>query len=175
MNIFVTSNSPVRSAKMLDNKRVVKMILESAQLLSTALHRHKETAQEPWKNVNIPYKPTHVGHPCTIWAMQTRKNYWWLFRHFIALCREYEYRYGKEHKCYQYIGDFYVGARIIPDGPLTKFANCTANQTKGISFKHINEPVEAYKAYLAARWDTDTLIPKWTNRTKPEWYRGIYA
>ena len=107
--------------------------------------------------------------------MQTRKNYWWLFRHFIALCNEYELRYGKTHKCAQYIGDFYVGNRLIPDGPLTKFANCTVNKEKGISFKHIDEPTEAYKAYLSARWDTDTLIPKWTNRTKPEWYGGIYA
>lgn len=173
MNIFVSSKSPIKSAKQLDNKRVVKMILESAQLLSTAMHFHINNAPEAFKNINIPYRSTHINHPCTIWVCKTRANYWWLFRHFISLCNEYQLRYGKTHKCYQYLGDFYVGARVIPQGDLTQFPNCTSNKGKGICFKHINDPVKAYKAYLSARWDTDTLKPKWTNRTIPEFYRSL--
>lgn len=173
MNIFVSSKNPLKSAKHLDNKRVIKMILESSQLLSTALHLHIQNAPEAYKNIVIPYKPTHIGHPCTIWTAKTRGNYWWLFRHYMALCNEYKHRYGKEHKCYQYLGHFYVGSRIIPNGDITQFPNCTSNKDKNISFKHVGDPVKAYKAYLSARWDTDTLKPKWTNRTIPEFYRSL--
>lgn len=176
MNIFVTSKSPLKSAKNLDNKRVLKMILESAQMLSTALHKHIANAPEAYKSaLQIPYKPTHANHPCSLWAAETKANYYWLFRHYYALCNEYKLRYGKEHKCWQYMGQFYIGTQIIPDGPLTQFANCAANQSKGISFKHLNEPIEAYKAYLSARWDTDARPPKWSSRGVPTFYKGIYA
>jgi hypothetical protein len=173
MNIFVTSKSPLKSAKNLDNKRVIKMILESAQMLSTALHKHLDNSELLYRNcIKIPYRPTHINHPCSIWAAETRKNYWWLFRHYVSLCREYEYRYGKTHKCQQYLGDFYIGTKIIPEGKLTKFSNCTSNKDKNISFKHIVDPIEAYKQYLAERWNTDTLKPKWTNRPTPNFYKA---
>ena len=62
MNIFVTSNCPKLSAQALDNKRVVKMVLETAQLLSTAIFINSTITYD-----NL-YKPTHVKHPCTIWT-----------------------------------------------------------------------------------------------------------
>lgn len=62
MNIFVTDISPIVSAQALDDKRVVKMILESAQLLSSAIFINSQSIY------NDIYKPTHLKHPCTIWT-----------------------------------------------------------------------------------------------------------
>ena len=68
MNIFVTNDCPIISAQALDNKRVVKMVLETAQLLSTAIFINSNVAYD-----NI-YKATHIKHPCTIWAASTIGN-----------------------------------------------------------------------------------------------------
>lgn len=87
MNIFVLSNDPIQAAQMQCNKHVVKMILESAQLLCTA------HAQD-----DVPYKHTHFNHPCAKWVRESRANYDWLLSHALALCEEYTYRYNKEHK-----------------------------------------------------------------------------
>lgn len=168
MNIFVSDNDPKVSAINLDDKRVVKMILETAQLLSTAIIMNGGEA---------PYKATHKKHPSTIWAANSKSNFMWLVEHGLALGNEYTLRFGKQHKSISIITHIIQNElfKVIPDGELQTFANCTANQTKGISYKHLEDPVEAYRAYLSARWDTDTLVPKWTCRAKPEWYKGIYA
>lgn len=166
MNIFVTDKDAKVSAINLDDKRLVKMVLETAQLLATAITLNGGKAT---------YKPTHLKHPATIWVCQNKANYSWLFDHFISLLDEYTMRFNKKHKCQDLVKEFTEGISYLPEGSLQQFANCTANKSKNISFKHLEEPTEAYKAYLCARWDTDTRIPKWTNRTKPEWYRGIYA
>ena len=76
MNIFVTDPCPKISAQNLDNKRVVKMLLESAQLLSTAI------TLNGGKGI---YKPTHIHHPCTKWVAHSYQNWLWLFRHMCHL------------------------------------------------------------------------------------------
>lgn len=87
MNIFVTSLCPIESARNLDDRRVVKMLLESAQLLSTSLGGN-------------PYKITHRRHPCTLWVSDHTSHAVWLYRHFIALSEEYTYRFSKTHRSY---------------------------------------------------------------------------
>jgi hypothetical protein len=77
MNIFATYSNAHDSAFALDDKRAIKMILESAQLMSTAIHLCGGKA---------PYKATHPNHPVSIWARQTNTNYWWLLEHYQALC-----------------------------------------------------------------------------------------
>ena len=165
MNIFVSDARPATAAINLDDKRLIKMILETAQILSTAVILNGGEA---------PYRPTHVKHPATLWAARTRSNFDWLLLHGISLGMEYYYRFNKYHKSFDIILNIADGnlQKHIPTGRLEPFANCTTNKEKGISFKHIADPVEAYKAYLSARWNTDTRPPKWTNRTKPEWYVG---
>lgn len=88
MNIFVTSLCPIESARNLDDRRVVKMTLESAQLLSTYLGGN-------------PYKITHARHPCTLWVSDHTSHAVWLYRHFLALSEEYTYRFDKTHRSYQ--------------------------------------------------------------------------
>jgi hypothetical protein len=153
MNIFVTDINPSISARNLDDKRVVKMVLESAQMLSTALRYHGVES--------APYKSTHLNHPCNVWSRESRANYEWLLKHFIALCGEYTNRYGKIHKCAQYIRVFSDGADNIPAGSLTPFANCAANKELGIDYKHMDDVHTAYMLYLNDRWENDKRIPTW--------------
>jgi hypothetical protein len=112
MNIFYIHTDPVIAAQAMTDKHVVKMILESAQLLSTA-HRAldgKEFIQlsksgarlRKWNHPDAHmdatlYKSTHLNHPSGIWVRQSADNYMWLYNHFIALSEEYYQRYNKRH------------------------------------------------------------------------------
>lgn len=160
MNIFVTDNDPRISAMNLDDKRVIKMVLESAQMLCTALHENGASHL-------AKYKPTHKNHPANIWCRETHMNYGWLLMHFAALSNEYTYRTGKNHKSFQLFPDLFNGIQFIPNGNLTTFANCAARQDMNIDYKHVSDVNLAYKQYLVDRWATDKLTPKWTNRTRP--------
>ena len=103
MNIFVTDPSPTTSARHLPDKHIVKMPLETCQMLSIVcsdkwghgygdLHRLDGQAYKTDKGA-------FRNHPCTIWANSCLKNTWWLLAHGLALCDEYEHRYGKSHSC----------------------------------------------------------------------------
>jgi hypothetical protein len=165
MNIFISDIDYTIAARNLDDRRLVKMVLETAQLLCSALHLNNA-------DVSIPYKLTHKNHPCTKWAAESEGNFNWLAYHGMALAEEYEYRYGRRHKCRDIIFFAFCFSHCLPEKPLQPFPNCTVNKVKGISFKHVENTVDAYKLYLSARWDTDSKLPKWTKRTKPEWYNG---
>ena len=90
MNIFYLHRDPVKAAQIQYDKHVVKMILESAQMLCTAHHVYGNPD-------DVPYKQAHLNHPSTIWARRSRTTYMWLYDHMIALGKEYTKRYGKEH------------------------------------------------------------------------------
>jgi hypothetical protein len=154
MNIFASDACPIKSAKFLDDKRVVKMVLESAQMLSTALH---------CVGADSPYKPTHKNHPCSIWARNTKKNYIWLYKHFIALLQEYTNRYGKIHKCAEHKQAFINGRKYIPSGELQPHPNCARNKEYNIDYSNL-EVHEAYVRYLKARWKTDKRTPTWNKQ-----------
>ena len=97
MNIFYLHEDPRKAAEYQYNKHVVKMILESAQMLCTA-HHHFDNGD------NVPYKKAHYNHPSTKWVRENSLHYDWLYEHFVALQGEYHRRYGKTHlafsKCY---------------------------------------------------------------------------
>lgn len=90
MNIFYLSHDVIECAMMMCDAHVVKMILEYAQMMSTA-HRVLD-------GTNVGYKATHKNHPCTLWVRESHGNYMWLFELFVATLNEYEYRYGRVHK-----------------------------------------------------------------------------
>jgi hypothetical protein len=90
MNIFYLSHCPKKAAQYQYNKHVVKMILETAQLLCTAHHELNEVP-------NVPYKATHKNHPSAIWVRSSVSAYMWAYEHMLALGAEYTKRYGKEH------------------------------------------------------------------------------
>ena len=93
MNIFYLDEDPEVAAIVQYNKHVVKMILESAQMLCTAHHCYGDREQIE----NVPYKQAHLNHPSTVWARKSKATYMWLYEHMLALGHEYTNRYGKEH------------------------------------------------------------------------------
>ena len=114
MNIFYLDKDPVKAARLQYNKHVVKMILESAQMLCTAHRCHSLADEVEW----VPYKKAHVNHPSTIWARQSANHYLWLYYHMLALGDEYTKRYGKTHlsitKCAEILSDAPRGMRNKP-------------------------------------------------------------
>ena len=93
MNIFYLDKCPDKAARLQYNKHVVKMILESAQMLCTAHHCFGDT----WQKENVPYKQAHLNHPSTVWTRRSKATYMWLYNHMMALGDEYTKRYGKTH------------------------------------------------------------------------------
>jgi|TARA_R110000824_G_scaffold225228_1_gene412838 hypothetical protein len=125
MNIFYLHKNPEKAARYQYNKHVVKMILESAQMLCTAHHCIMG------EDANVPYKVAHRNHPSTIWTRQSGENYTWLYRHMMELGKEYERRYGKKHlsiiKCEDPLS-------ILPGGiletGLTEMPQCMPDEYK---------------------------------------------
>jgi hypothetical protein len=125
MNIFYLDKCPEKAARLQYNKHVVKMILESAQMLCTAHHCIMG------EDADVPYKAAHRNHPSTVWARKSGENYTWLYRHMMELGREYEKRYGKKHlsiiKCEDPLS-------ILPGGiletGLTKMPQCMPDEYK---------------------------------------------
>jgi hypothetical protein len=165
LNIFFSDADPVIAAQNLDDKRVIKMILESAQMLCTALRENNAAHL-------AKYRATHKNHPSNIWARATRANYCWLLAHFKALCEEYTYRYGKVHASEALYQDLLNGAVHIPDGTLTPFANCAARSDININYKNMTDVVAAYRLYLIARWRNDKLPVRFTFRGAPSFLRA---
>ena len=153
MNIFYISTNPVRAAQMQCDKHVVKMILESAQMLCTAHHE--------FGNHGVPYKVTHRNHPSTIWARSGAKQYKWLYRHFQALSDEYTDRYGKVHlsweKCAQALSEPPMG---IPDIEWTDPPQCMPDECKRASSR------EAYRVYYF-KYKPQVIDMRWPENRQP--------
>lgn len=179
MNIFYLDNDVSRCAKMHNDKHCVKMILEYAQLLSTA-HRvldgvesvtvSNNRKKKLWvlnddRDSNI-YTATHINHPSAIWARDCADNYWWLFNLWLELMDEYTYRYGKEHACGRLIGylsklpnNISTSKKFYPPTPAMP-QECIVS---GDSLKSYRLYYNQNKVHLA----------KWKNRPIPEWFYGL--
>ena len=163
MNIFAVDHNPVVAAQCLVDSHVVKMVLESAQLLSTA-HRvldgddrkQLRDAREP-----VLYRATHVNHPSAIWCRQSLNSYCWLFYHFSALLEEYTHRYNKYHKTGILEPWLVEPPRNIPHIGTQKFS-------LAMDAKYIisDDPITNYRNYYK---QGKTHLHKWTNRKPPEW------
>ncbi|MDO6765643.1 pyrimidine dimer DNA glycosylase/endonuclease V [Agarivorans sp. 1_MG-2023] len=152
MNIFILDHDIKRCAQFHCDQHVVKMILESVQMLCTALNK---------KGFTTPYKSTHLNHPCVLWVEQSYDNFLWLKQLTIELNREYRYRYNKEidHKSMavlEKLTEFHYSQK-----GLTEFA-----QAMPLEYKQTGDAVEAYRQfYLAEKMS----FAKWTKRPMPAW------
>jgi hypothetical protein len=182
MNIFYISHCPYEAAKLMVDRHVVKMILETAQLLSTA-HRvldGKMVIEKKYVNGSSPiryrnakrwkldddrdtklYAATHVNHPSAIWCRINTSNYNWLNRHFIGLLDEYTYRYGKTHKCADMIGVLGRTPNNILLGEFTEPTPAMDNQ-----FIVEGNSLESYRNYYK---NGKVHLHKWTKRNPPDW------
>ena len=103
MNIFVTDPSPIQSASNLPDKHIVKMPLETCQMLAIIYSDWYYGVGKLYKADGYAYRTAHGAfrhHPCTQWAAANQYNLAWLIVHGFALCTEYTERYGKVHTCY---------------------------------------------------------------------------
>jgi len=114
MNIFYLHRNPLVSAAMQCDKHVVKMILETAQLLSTA-HRVID-GNERGDDLGL-YKLTHQNHPSAVWVRSSSLAYSWTWQHLDALLQEYTRRYGKIHKTTRLLGLLSFAPLGMPETP----------------------------------------------------------
>ena len=172
MNIFVLDKDPIISAQMQCDKHVVKMPLETAQMLCSVWHRYGSADR-------VPYKEAHKNHPCTLWAGNDARNYDWLWQHGMELCFEYTRRYNNIHKCQSVIMDLTIDnvgfafEHISRQG--TPHPQCMPDEYKVEYCDNapMTNTVGAYRQYYAnAKKD----IAKWNKtRAMPDWYaKGTY-
>ena len=163
MNIFVLSRCPQLAARLHCDKHVVKMILETAQLLYCA-HHVVGTRELP----EGAYKKTHANHPCALWVRESRANYRWLAELGIWLCKEYSYRYGdKIHKTTRHLVWLLAHPPVLPDVPQTPFRQAMPDEYK------CADAVQAYQAYYRENKMRARGIVKYTNREFPEFLANV--
>ena len=173
--MFYLSTSPQECAEWSVNSHCVKMILESAQLLSTA-HRLLDGAEytdktktgrnvkrwrlPDWRDDKI-YTATHINHPCAVWCRETSSNYRWLHGLLIEYCKEYTFRYGKRHKSQDIIEWCLSNKPNISDKNFTTPPKAMPDEYK------VDDVIESYRNYYrGAKKD----FAKWKNREIPEWF-----
>lgn len=160
MNIFVSSPDPKACALALDNSRLVKMVLETAQLLSQAVILNGG----PPDGI---YKTTHQHHPCSVWTRKDRNNFSWLVEHGIYLAFEYEHRFGRIHKSLEVILLCLDQASVIPR---TDKAFVFDFDSSG----HVGSDVhENYRNCLLQKWVMSLRRPRWTRRGPPSFAKKV--
>jgi hypothetical protein len=180
MNIFYLDPNPKQCAAQHVDKHCVKMILEYAQLLSTAHRvldgvstidrggatgRQRTTYILPDSRDTVLYRTTHVNHPSAIWVRQSDSNYIWLLQLLDSLCKEYTYRYGKVHKVERegLLKQLYTLPTNIPNG---EFGDPTPAMPD--EYKATNS-IQSYHNYYNG---PKAHFAKWTKRPTPSWFNG---
>lgn len=162
MNIFFLDENPKLSAQYHVDKHVVKMILETAQLLCGVHHMSDHVMTKyPTSTLQVPYKLSHKNHPCAIWARESLSNYLYLCELGLELGKEYTYRYGKRHKSIDVIEWCIVNKPNIPDIGFTKPATAMPDEYK------VDSVVESYRNYYMG---AKSELAQWKKREKPFWF-----
>ena len=181
MNVFYLHEDPKICAEMHIDKHCVKMIIEYAQLMSTA-HRVLDGLEYEGRTKNgrkikrylypeiekeqTLYKVCHINHPSAIWARAKAYNYWWLYQMWSHLCDEFTYRYGKIHLTDSKLRKI---LRSPPQNiPLAaKFTEPT--QAMPDDVKVLNDSITAYRNYYIKY---KKGFATWKKDRKPEWFNG---
>ena len=180
MNIFYIDSDPKKCAEWAVDKHVTKMILESAQLLSTAHrvldgiehHVPKPLSNGKWRTKKhwilldereeLLYSATHVNHPSSVWTRESNNNYNWLWHYLYEHCKEYTHRYGKSHKVERdnILAELSIIPNNIPIRPFTQPPQAMPDEYKG------SDTVEAYRKYYKYG---KAHLHSWKNREVPFW------
>lgn len=173
MNIFITDTDPCKAAQSLPDKHVVKMPLETCQMLSLVLSEWYWGWGALHKQDGTPYstsKGAFRNHPCTRWAAQDTVNTAWLLAHGLALCFEYTERYGKRHSCQTTIEEAMTifhnhGHSIYDWGKVDEFVRAMPDEYK---LDESIDDVMAYRMYVASKpWVASNYL-RIPDR-KPDW------
>lgn len=159
MNIFYLDADPAKAAKAHCDKHCVKMILETAQLLSTA---HRVLGGNAYANDVGLYKATHKNHPSAVWVRESAANYEWTYKLLTELIGQYGYRYGKTHKTERLVEPLKVLPRNISrDKPFTEPPQCMPDICKR------EDAVEGYRAYYRI---AKHRFAEWRHSNPPDWW-----
>ena len=181
MNIFYLDHDVTKCAEMHNDKHVVKMILEYAQLLSTA-HRVLDGVElngisasgrkkKFWtlgdsRDYTL-YKATHINHPSAVWVRKSVQNYMWLAEMLEVLCGEYTYRYGKVHKV-ERDGLMQLLKNEFPKNlPIAPFTEPTPAMPDDV--KIIGDSIKSYRNYYI---NNKAHLANWKKRQVPEWFNA---
>lgn len=183
MNIFYLHNDPKTCAEMHVDKHVVKMIVEYAQLLSTAhrlldgtmsigLSKSGRKAKRyvlPDERDGVLYTATHANHPSAKWTRHTLANYHWLYNLWVECLKEYTHRYGKIHSCDRLVEHL----RFPPNNIPTDIEFSAPWRAMPEEYK-FSRDVEDYtmKSYRAYYIGAKSHMFKWKLREAPEWANG---
>lgn len=162
MNIFYLHHAAPLAAKMHCDVHVVKMILETAQILCTVHHIHGNGEA-------VPYKPTHQRHPSVLWAAESKAQYDWLQHLGHHLCYEYALRYGRRHACEVHIN----GCLRMPPAALMagKFTWREPPQAMPEECRIEGDAVNAYRKYYQKY---KAQFAKWRLGGVPAWMTQAY-
>lgn len=160
MNVFYLDKDPQRCAKAYYDRHVVKMILETAQMLSTA---HRVVDKDVLRNEYnlVLYKKTHENHPSSRWVRENFENYVWAYRLLSFLCQEYTYRYGKKHATERLLPILYYA----PEG--LEYSKFTAPPSvMPVEYQISDSSLVNYRNYYI---NGKYALQKYTRRESPNW------
>ena len=176
MNIFAVNDNPHIAAVELCDQHIVKMPIESAQMLSTA-HRCLDGDRFEDRTSNgrrytrwifsderesVLYKSTMRGHPCTQWVMENLQNYLWLSIHALEMCEEYTRRYDKRHGSQDVIEYLRVNyPKNMPNAMRSPFAQAMPDYCKR------SNAVDAYQTFYI---EEKARFARWSKTCPPSWY-----
>ena len=177
MNIFYLDREPQKCAEMHCDRHVVKMIIEYAQLMSTA-HRILDGTEyidltangrkiKRWRMAddymeNGLMKASHINHPSNVWLRQNKQNYQWLCQMWLHLLKEYTHRYGKHHACENRVEFLMNPPKNIKEGTFTEPTPAMPDDCK-----IANDSLASYHKYYI---DRKVNFAKWTKRIVPTWF-----
>lgn len=157
MNIFVLHSDPRKAAIAHCDKHVIKMILESAQMLSTACRV---------SGLDVGYKATHKNHPCTLWVSRSLDNWRWLKSLAFWLNEEYKLRFlhVSNHKSWDVIA-------ALPEPEIAGIGLTPFALAMPVQYQKIDDPVASYRAYYMGE---KAAIAKWRfPASKPDWFGEV--
>jgi hypothetical protein len=156
MNIFFLDKTPEKSAQYLCDKHIPKMVLESAQMLSTAVQKYTG-------ELDYLYKSAYPNHPMTKWVGFNQANFNWSLKNANFISQEYCKRFDKIHKSSNILLNIYYNNHKfnIPEGNFTEPPQCMPDEYRDTDY------VTAYRRYYNndkkyfAKWEKGRSCPKW--------------
>lgn len=176
MNVFYLDSNPRRCAEFHCDKHTVKMIVEYAQLLSTAhrvcdgfesvqltaANRKRKTWLLTDDREHTLYRATHINHPSAAWVRQSSNNYDWLYVLWWELMSEYTFRYNKRHACEKLIKPLKRLPYKITSGPFTQPPPAMPDYCKVPG-----DSIQSYRNYYI---NEKASFAKWKRET-PNWFK----
>jgi hypothetical protein len=172
MNIFCLDQDPKKAARYLCDAHVIKMIVESAQMLANCFTLERLAADDcPRNSSGNARSHGYSNHPCTRWAMESSSNMNWLILHALSMCHEKKRRYGGGHFSESFIRwcDLRYNDSLVPLGGLTDFAIAISDQQQCRKHQGFDglTAVEKYRLYYI--YDKSSFA-KWKFCSPPKWF-----